>query len=267
LPNVVLRLYGRHNGEAGPGTWLQTRSSTNPEGFWNFYELRRYDYYRVIAQAPSGMIATGAWSEDGQVLANDTIEWYQPSPEIHLNKFFFDIPAATSTPTTTPTPSPSRTPTPTPTPTRTPTPTPTATPTLTPTSTPTPTTLPTFTPSPTPTATPVQTEVLNTVVEGLTSGVMFKWRTGQEPLDLLFVVERQEGTVAAFNFMSGFIPVSPEMPGQGANSAYVWLDSSAEAGVAYLYRLHILPADRYTTPVGPIARWWEHFLPMISRED
>lgn len=69
------------------------------------------------------------------------------------------------------------------------------------------------------------------MVEGLTSGVMFKWRTGPESLDLQFVVERQQGTVAALNFMAGFIPMSPEMPGQDANSAYVWLDSSTEAGV------------------------------------
>ncbi|NOZ06271.1 MAG: hypothetical protein GXP41_07980 [Chloroflexi bacterium] len=116
LPNVTVRLFARREGEL-QGVLLQTKVSSDPEGFWSFYEVRSYDYYRLVATVPSGMIATGAWSEDGTVLSPTEIEWFRPTHQVHSSKFFFDF--LTPTPTSTPT----RTPTPTATPTRTSSPT------------------------------------------------------------------------------------------------------------------------------------------------
>lgn len=172
LAGVTLHLYVRNEGEPAPGTRLRTTVS-DASGFWNFYDDRVFDYYRVVAEDAVGYVSTGAWSETGIVLDPNTIEWHRPAPIVHMNRFWDDLPTPTptltSTPTatTTPTATPTATPTPTSTytatPTATPMPTPTSTYTATPTETPMPT--PTFTATPTetptatltPTATPTQT--------------------------------------------------------------------------------------------------------------
>ncbi len=141
LSDVTLNLFGRNSGEPEPGSWVKT-TTTSADGFFNFYVIPPYDfeYFTLVAEPPTGMVATGAWSEDGTVVGPDTVTWTDPAPGVHANEFYFDIP--------TPTPTPTDTPTPTATPTE--TPTPTSTPTDTPTPTPTPTNTPTITPTQTP---------------------------------------------------------------------------------------------------------------------
>lgn len=167
LGGVTLRLYGRQSHWAVDlGNLLQTKTSDGA-GFWAFFESRQYDYYTVVANAPSGMVGTGIWSEDGMIRDNTSIVWHQPATlEVHENEIYFDVPTPTptltptytSTPTSTHTPTPTRTDTPTSTPSHTPTLTPTDTTTPTPTDTPTPTPTDTLTPTPTDTLTPTPTD-------------------------------------------------------------------------------------------------------------
>lgn len=155
-PGVSLRLFGRMEGVEPPGTPQPDVKVSDGAGFWNFTLTNTYDYYRVIAEPPTGMVSAGATSVDGRgtVVAANAIEWFRPTPDIvHANQFFFAVP--TSTPTASPTPTATRTPTRTPTRTLAPsfTPTVAVTPTTTPSSTPTPS--PTTTLTPTPTLTPL----------------------------------------------------------------------------------------------------------------
>ncbi len=90
-------------------------------------------------------------------------------------------------------------------------------------------------------------------------------RTGQEADGIWFVVERYEFAATALGESSDFVPVSPPIPGRGSNSAYAYLDTSARPGVPYLYRLHILPDDRFTTPMGPVTRLHGCYLPLTVR--
>lgn len=162
LGNVRVRVYGRNAGQAVPGHFLGSNTS-DEGGFWNLYVSEPYDYYRVIADAPPGMYATGARSQTGSLVDTTTIEWFQPVSGVHLNQFFFYTATGTITPTATPnwtqTPLPTETPflTPTITPTATPSPTATPTASATATSTSSPTWTPTATPTPTETPTPTVT--------------------------------------------------------------------------------------------------------------
>lgn len=155
LGGVRLWLYGRNEGEPPPGRAIESKTSDG-SGFFNFYVTQPpvYDIYRLTAELPGGMAATGVWSEDGTIVDNLTVEWVRPRPEVHLNEFYFDVPTATptATPTSTHTASatPSSTFTPTPSLTATPTPTPTHTATASSTPTPTETVSPTVTLTSTP---------------------------------------------------------------------------------------------------------------------
>ncbi len=172
LPDVVMRVYGRNLGQPPPGQIVQMGSS-DAAGFWNLHVTQPFDYYRLQASIPAGMIASGARSQTGVLVDSVTIEWFRPASRVHLSQFFFRAAIGTITPTPTPnwtqtplatpttyfsptpTPTASRTPTSTPSPSATPTATPS--PTLTPTATSTPTASPTPTDTPTPTSTPTAT--------------------------------------------------------------------------------------------------------------
>ncbi|HIQ12526.1 MAG TPA: hypothetical protein EYH29_06630, partial [Caldilineales bacterium] len=108
LAGVTLRLYGRNAGDAAPGEWYK-EVTTGPGGYFNFHIIEPYDFdeFTLMATAPSGMVAVDVWSEDGVVTAPNTIQWTDPAPGAHNNKFWFDIP--TPTPTPSPTPTPTRT--------------------------------------------------------------------------------------------------------------------------------------------------------------
>ncbi len=155
LPGVMLRLFGRDEGAAAPGLQLDARVSDGA-GFWSFYVPpdQDFDYLRLVAEAPAGLVGVGASSEDGVILNPTTIEWHLPAKEVHENRFFFDAPTPTPTATATPTATSTPTATATATPTATPSPTPTATITFSPSPTPSPTASETPTPEPTATATP-----------------------------------------------------------------------------------------------------------------
>ena len=108
LAGVTLRLYGRNAGDAAPGEWYK-EVTTGPDGYFNFHIIEpwNFDEFTLMATAPSGMVAVDSWSEDGSIIAPDTIQWIDPAPGAHNNKFWFDIP--TPTPTPSPTPTPTRT--------------------------------------------------------------------------------------------------------------------------------------------------------------
>ncbi len=140
IANVTLRLYVRPVDAEPPGRLILT-TRTDAGGFFNFYVREDFvpatemgGLVRMVADIPPGLVPTGIWTEDGMVVGPATIEWRNPSANVHENILYFDVP--TPTPTATPTATPTDTPTPTPT--ETPTPTPTETPTDTPTPTPTP---------------------------------------------------------------------------------------------------------------------------------
>ncbi len=149
LPSVTLRLYGRNEGEPEPGSWMSERVS-DASGFYNFYIVDPwvFDYFRLVAEPPEEMVTTGVSTDDGVVLAPNSVQWHAPSPSFHLSDFYFAVP-----PTPTATLPPPLTPSPTPTP----TPTYTSTPVSNPTSSPTPTATSTATLSPTPTSSPTVT--------------------------------------------------------------------------------------------------------------
>ncbi|MCW5859206.1 MAG: hypothetical protein KIS63_12995, partial [Caldilineales bacterium] len=113
FPDVVLRLYVRDVNETAPGRLLQTVVS-DAAGFFNFYVTpdRIDDYFRLVVEVPAGQVVTGVESEDGVILNDTTIEWFQPKPEVHLNAFYFNAPTPTPTPTDTPTMTPTPTDTP-----------------------------------------------------------------------------------------------------------------------------------------------------------
>ena len=107
LANVALRLYGRNAGDPEPGSWYKD-ATTDAGGYFNFHIIEPYNFdeFTLMATAPDGMVAVGAWSEDGTVIAPDAIQWTNPAPAAHSNKFWFDVPTPTPTPTVTPTPTP-----------------------------------------------------------------------------------------------------------------------------------------------------------------
>jgi hypothetical protein len=106
LAGVTLTLYGYDAGNASP-VWQKTIQA-DASGYFNFYLIKPwiFDVFRLEATAPTGMIATGAWSDDGAVVGSDRVEWDHPSKSVHLSEFYFDIPSPTPTSTLTPTPSP-----------------------------------------------------------------------------------------------------------------------------------------------------------------
>jgi len=100
LEGVTLRLYGRNAGEDAPGSWYKD-VTTMPGGYFNFHIIEPYDFdeFTLMAMTPSGMVPVAAWSEDGTIVAPDTIQWSSPTPGTHTSKFWFDIPTPTPTPT------------------------------------------------------------------------------------------------------------------------------------------------------------------------
>ncbi len=100
---VTVRLYGRNAGEAAPGNWYKD-VTTDASGYFNFHIIKPFDFdtFTLMSMPPAGMAASGAWSEDGTVIAPDAIEWNQAEPGAHRNKFWFDVPTPTPTPTPTP---------------------------------------------------------------------------------------------------------------------------------------------------------------------
>ncbi len=162
LGPVTLRLYGWNQNETPPGSLIDIRTS-DAAGFYNFFVTKDnfHDTFRLVAEAPPGLMPMATWSETGQIVEPGALQWVQAPPQVHLSDFYFDAVTPTPTPTSTPTatPTPTNTPTLTATPTPSPTPTDTATPSPTPlpTDTPTVTPSPTFTDTPTPTATPTLT--------------------------------------------------------------------------------------------------------------
>ncbi|HHB90650.1 MAG TPA: hypothetical protein ENK60_05020, partial [Anaerolineae bacterium] len=105
LAGVTLRLYGRNAGESAPGSWYKD-ATTDAGGYFNFHIIEPWDFdeFTLMAMAPQGMVPIGAWSEDGTVIAPDTIRWTNPAPGAHHNKFWVAVPTPTPTPSPTPTP-------------------------------------------------------------------------------------------------------------------------------------------------------------------
>ncbi len=99
LSGVTMRLYGRNAGDPAPGSWYKD-AVTDASGYFNFHIIEPYsfDTFTLTAMPPAGMVATDAWSEDGAVIAPDAIEWQNAEPGAHRNKFWFDIPTPTPTP-------------------------------------------------------------------------------------------------------------------------------------------------------------------------
>ena len=102
LPGVTVKVYGRNDGAARPGTLIQSRI-TDGSGFYNLYILPEprysFDFYLVTFEAPAGMIGTGIVSEDGFVLSPTMVEHFQPSTPfnvIHLNDAYFSPPPPTT---------------------------------------------------------------------------------------------------------------------------------------------------------------------------
>ena len=99
MSGVTLRLYGRNAGEPAPGSWYKD-ATTDAGGYFNFHIIEpwNFDEFTLMATAPDGMVAVGTWSEDGSVIAPDAIQWTNPAPGAHNNKFWFEIPTPTPTP-------------------------------------------------------------------------------------------------------------------------------------------------------------------------
>lgn len=116
LAGVVLELYGWNEGDLITES-LRMTTTSDADGWWNFYMPDTYDHYQIRAVPPPGYAAIDAWAEYGQKVGPDTLQWDTPDRSvIHNAQFYFGVP--------TPTPTPSPTPTITPTPTETPTPPP-----------------------------------------------------------------------------------------------------------------------------------------------
>ncbi len=112
LAGVVLELYGWNEGDLITES-LRMTTTSDSDGWWNFYMPDTYDHYQVRALPPSGYAAVDAWAEYGQKVQGDTLQWDAPDRSIVQNaQFYFAIP----TPTPTPSPTPTITPTPTDTP-------------------------------------------------------------------------------------------------------------------------------------------------------
>ncbi len=109
LSGVTLRLYGSNDGPAGPGDWMKSTLS-NADGYFSFHIISpwNYQYFTLVAEPPSGLVAVQAWSSDGEIVAPDTIRWINAQPISHHNRFIFDVPTPTPTVTPTPTPAPER---------------------------------------------------------------------------------------------------------------------------------------------------------------
>ncbi len=114
LENVELQLFGWDEGDQmGASPLMTTTSDSN--GFWNFYMPDTYDYYRIMATPPDGYVNVDAWAENAAKIDAGTLEWHQPDRSITQNaQFYFGVPTPTPTPTLTPTITPTPTVTPTP---------------------------------------------------------------------------------------------------------------------------------------------------------
>jgi CSLREA domain-containing protein len=93
LGGVGLRLFGRNGGQPAPGVLLSQLSS-DAGGFFNFFiiEPQIYDYYRLVVETPPGLIPAGILSQTGIVLDPNTVEWFEPAPQVHFNMIFFQPP-------------------------------------------------------------------------------------------------------------------------------------------------------------------------------
>ncbi|MCO6452954.1 MAG: 5'-nucleotidase C-terminal domain-containing protein [Caldilineales bacterium] len=96
IPGVTVRAYGYNAGQSWPGALIQTRTSDG-SGFFNLYILPQapwlFDYYLLEVETPAGMVGTAAWSEDGDVIDNTHIEWFNPGGPadfVHMNEFYFN---------------------------------------------------------------------------------------------------------------------------------------------------------------------------------
>ncbi len=94
IAGVVLKTYGRMEGQETPGRLIQTRTSDG-SGFFNVYlppvPEYQWDYYLLELVIPQGYLAVGAWSEDGVLVDNTHIEWHNPGGPfdyVHLNEFY-----------------------------------------------------------------------------------------------------------------------------------------------------------------------------------
>ncbi len=116
LAGVVLELYGWDEGDLITES-LRMTTTSDADGWWNFYMPETYDHYQIRTIPPEGYTNIDAWAPHGQKMAPDILQWNEPDRSIVQEaQFYFAIP--------TPTPTPSPTPTITPTPTDTPTPPP-----------------------------------------------------------------------------------------------------------------------------------------------
>ena len=95
LGGVRLRLYGRNSGQAAPGAVISQLTS-DAGGFFNFFiiEPQIYDYYRLVVETPPGLTPAGILSQTGVVLDPNTVEWFEPAPQVHFNEIFFQPPPA-----------------------------------------------------------------------------------------------------------------------------------------------------------------------------
>ncbi len=95
IKGVVLRTYGRNEGQERPGKLLET-SYSDGSGFFNAYLLPipvfQWDYYLLEVSTPAGYLPAGVWTEDGVILDNTHVEWHNPGGPfnyVHLNEFYF----------------------------------------------------------------------------------------------------------------------------------------------------------------------------------
>ncbi len=112
LAGVALELYGWDEGDLITES-LRMTTTSDADGWWNFYMPDTYDHYQVRALPPSGYVAVDAWAEYGQKVQGDTLQWDAPDRSIVQNaQFYFAIPTPSPTPTITPTPTDTPTPPP-----------------------------------------------------------------------------------------------------------------------------------------------------------
>ncbi|NOX60445.1 MAG: BspA family leucine-rich repeat surface protein [Chloroflexi bacterium] len=100
LPNARLTLFGWN--ESNPQRkFIIASKSTDLAGFFNFHIIQPwldYDAYTLIAHTPQGMTPIDVWSEDGEILDLTTLEWTNPTHEVHETMFFFETPTTPPTP-------------------------------------------------------------------------------------------------------------------------------------------------------------------------
>ena len=112
MPGVVLELYGWDEGDDIASS-LRMTTTSDADGWWNFYMPDTYDHYQVRAIPPAGYAVVDAWAEHGQKVASDTLQWDEPDRSvIQQAQFYVMIPTPTPTPTVTPTPTATPTPAP-----------------------------------------------------------------------------------------------------------------------------------------------------------